>query len=338
MVKLSAFGDIIHALPALDDVLAHPDVSDVHWLIDSRFAFVANVLPKKVHVHTLALKGAHPWRDSVSCIYRLRRENFDIIIDLQGLIKSGALAWIILKNNTRPFGFDASQTPEWPNRLFVQNIPFHADEKHVVQIYRRITAAALKTTSISSPHHAMVYIPPHVPINAIMQQQGHDILQAWGLQTKQFIILHMGGSYSTKLLPEKTWRDLVQILLKKRNMQPLLLWGNDAEQQRAQRIAYDMPKAIIASKRLNIEALCGVLHSARFFVGADTGVTHLAAALTCPTITLWGATASQRMGALGKQDQHISSYQACSPCFKRQCNDIICMKTIKAQSIADKLQ
>jgi len=60
IVKLSAFGDIIHCLPALDDLLLRPEVNEVHWLIDARYAFVGEIFPQQVQLHTVAMKGAHP--------------------------------------------------------------------------------------------------------------------------------------------------------------------------------------------------------------------------------------------------------------------------------------
>ena len=110
IVKLSAFGDIIHALPALDDLLAHPDIHDIHWLVDERFAFVSEIFPPRVKVHKVALKGKGRIRHAWHMIHALRNEHFDIIFDLQGLIKSGLMAWASAKSGCKVYGFDRSQS------------------------------------------------------------------------------------------------------------------------------------------------------------------------------------------------------------------------------------
>ncbi|HXH72454.1 MAG TPA: lipopolysaccharide heptosyltransferase I, partial [Mariprofundaceae bacterium] len=71
VVKLSAFGDIIHSLPALDDLLARPEVSEVHWLIDARYRFVSGLFPPQVVVHEVNLKGERPLISAWQTIRRL---------------------------------------------------------------------------------------------------------------------------------------------------------------------------------------------------------------------------------------------------------------------------
>ncbi|MDX8413121.1 MAG: glycosyltransferase family 9 protein [Mariprofundales bacterium] len=138
IIKLSAFGDIIHALPALDDLLQRPEVDAVHWLIDARFAFVADLLPEGVIPHIVALKGRGGLRNGFAMAAWLRQQRFDVVLDLQGLIKSGVMARAI---GAPTYGFDGAQSPEWPNRWLVTPVPFHRDDRHVVQCYRRIAAA-----------------------------------------------------------------------------------------------------------------------------------------------------------------------------------------------------
>ncbi|MDQ7002215.1 MAG: glycosyltransferase family 9 protein, partial [Ghiorsea sp.] len=135
IVKLSAFGDIIHALPALDDVLARPEVNEVHWLVDSRFAFAAEVLPAEVTVHHIALKGEHPIREVRRVVKQLRAENFDFALDFQGLIKSSVLARLICK---KVYGFDASIIREKPASWFEHSSMPHSDEINIVQQVRRV--------------------------------------------------------------------------------------------------------------------------------------------------------------------------------------------------------
>ena len=72
IVRLSAFGDIIHCLPALDDLLHHPEISEVHWLVDQRYRFVCDIFPRHVKIHTVALRGKQPLRSAWQAIRELQ--------------------------------------------------------------------------------------------------------------------------------------------------------------------------------------------------------------------------------------------------------------------------
>jgi len=325
IVKLSAFGDIIHALPALDDVLARPEVSEVHWLVDSRFAFVTEIFPPQVKVHKVALKGTHRIRHAWRMIQTLRRENFDIILELQGLIKSGLMAWGATKSHTRVYGFDRQQSPEYPNHWFVNTVDFHADEQHVVQKYRHIATAPFISQSdaaLPTPYKA-----PHVKFKA----SNANLLQTLGIQAQHYTLLHVGGGWKTKQLPETTWQQLNQTL-ELQQTQVIISWGSESEQSLAQSIAKNS-NAIVLPQRLEIHALCQLLQQSQAVIGMDTGVLHLAAALQASTITLWGPSASWNSAPLGTQHRHIESNPECGPCFKRQCDDFICMPSLSAQTI-----
>jgi len=334
IVKLSAFGDIIHALPALDDLLDNPAVSSVHWLIDSRFGFVSDIFPEQVKVHKVALKGDQPFRHAWDMIQLLRQEQFDYIFDLQGLIKSGLMARASLISPARLLGFDKTQSPEYPNRWLVEPVSFHPDEKHVVQIYRRIVHAMTQAENISAvPETAIEYRPPSVRVDKHMVQLGSQWLamRNWESPGLPLTIIHVGGSYATKRMHDMQWRVLLEKLTPQSRL--LILWGSEEEQLRARRIAHDMSNTLVADAVLSLSTLAGLFGHASAYIGQDTGVTHLAAACACPSVTLWGPTAPWRMGPQGPHCRDIYAHIACAPCFSRQCKRFICMPSIASDAI-----
>jgi len=324
IVKLSAFGDIIHALPALDDLIKQPNVDEIHWLVDARFAFTAELLPESVKVHKVALKGERPLRDAWAMIKTLRKEEFDLIFDLQGLIKSGIMARAIGPN---VLGFDARQSPEKPNRFFVRPVPFHRDDTHVVQLYRRIAAAPFNT---APDNEAMPYRSPTVEVTDIMRAKGKQALSEVGIN-EPFSILHVGGSFPTKRAPDSHWPTIAAELAEAGKV--LVLWGNNEEQVRAGMACSVSKNVVTPDQMLSISAVSGLLERADVYIGQDTGVTHLAAAVGCPTVCLWGATAPWRMGALGSEHLHVVAQVPCGPCFKRTCDAFICMPSIRPEHI-----
>ncbi len=344
IVKLSAFGDIIHALPALHDILERPEVDEVHWLVDQRYGFVTEVLPARVIVHQVALKGERPIRSAWHAIRKLRPIGFDAVIDLQGLIKSAALARAC---GSPVYAFDPQFLREKVSMVFTKNITFHAQDKHVVQQYRRIASAPF-IASLNSAADVIPYSPPQINIENSSCRPDKNLLKQLKLGSNSYVILHAAGGWQTKQLPEQTWMSVARSLIDN-NITPLFSWGNQAEETQAKRLAaqsngYALPE------RLNMSALVALIHSARAVVGADTGLLHLAAALNRPTITFWGPSASWNSAPLtvepiesntiettistkGVKHWHIESSPTCGPCFKRTCKQFICMDAIKPESI-----
>ncbi len=329
IVKLSAFGDIIHTLPALDDLLERPEVGEVHWLVDSRYAFVTEIFPPQVKVHPIGLKDSRRWQQAWRTVQSLGKKHFDAVLDLQGLIKSGMVARFI---SNRAFGIDAHYVREKPNRYLVHPVRFHPDEKHVVQQSRRIAAAPFSTNWRQIPDHPIPYRRPHVSLTPEMEQAAGITPEQWRLDSARYVWLHLGGGWETKQLPPKTWKAIANGLVTS-GITPILGWGNDREHQIAQWIGNKVKSSFLPENRLEILSLCSVLSRAKAVVGADTGVIHLASALDVPTVSFWGPSASWRSGPWGNTDQHIESGPSCGPCFKRNCNQFICMDMISADDI-----
>ncbi len=324
VVKLSAFGDIIHALPALDDLLNRSDVSEVHWLIDQRFAFLAPIFPPQVQLHSVALKGRKPLLAAWQIIRKLRREKFDVAIDLQGLMKSALLAKL---SGAVVYGFDQTKVREKPASWFQRAVPFHVDERHIVQQCRRVASGPWVQHPESIPYQSpkirkrLTDAPLPEKIAALLSQA---------------VILHVGGAWATKQLPDATWVKIAEGV-KRMGFTALLCWGTGEERQKAARIASES-QAVVLPERLELLPLCRVLKESKGVIASDTGVLHLAGALGAATVSFWGASASWRSAPLGVRDFQVESAPDCGPCFKRNCANFICMDMIRADRVLEQLE
>jgi len=322
IVKLGAFGDIIHCLPALDDVLNHPSVTEVHWLVDQCYAQVTDLLPVQVQCHQVQLKKPRQLRKSWNVIRALRQQRFDVVLDLQGLLKSGFVAKLISR---RVYGFDRQFSPEKGNAWLVKPVRFHVDEKHVVQQYRRI-AHVLSHVPMPDP---MPYVSPQIPMTSQLLNMKEDII--YGLRLQNFVLLHLGGGWETKTLPESTWVNMAEAI-NDRGLTPVYSWGNREEQVLAHELA-GQAYAVILPEKLDMLTLAALLSAAKAVVGADTGLIHLAAAMGVPTASFWGPSASWRSAPLGEQHIHAESNPSCGPCFQRTCDHFTCMNEIVAEDL-----
>ncbi|WP_038247988.1 lipopolysaccharide heptosyltransferase I [Ghiorsea bivora] len=320
IVKLSAFGDIIHALPALDDVLNRPEVDEVHWLVDRRFAFVTEVLPPEVKVHQIALKGGHPLHEVRRVVKQLRAEKFDLALDFQGLIKSSVLARLIC---SKVYGFDPQVIREKPASWFETSAPAHPDEINIVQQVRRVAQSPwLSDEEMDKP---IVYQPPriHKSFEAKLPVELDDL--------KPWVVFNLGGSFATKELPDQTWLQVGQAL-KEKGYAIVFCWGNAKEEAKAKQLNAS-GLGYVLTKRLTIPELCVFFKQSFAVIAADTGILHLAAALNTPTISFWGPTPRERNAPHGKLDFHVESNPDCGPCIQKTCDNFICMDMIQAKAI-----
>jgi lipopolysaccharide heptosyltransferase I len=328
VVKLSAFGDIIHCLPALDDLLARPEVDEVHWLVDSRYRFVTDIFPSRVIVHEVAMKGKHPVRSAWQAIRALRRIGFDAVLDLQGLIKSAVLARAC---GSPVYGIDTEKLRERQAGWLQRPTRFHPEDRHVVQQYRRVATAPFVSDPGRIPEAPIPYLTPTVHAETLARIADESILATLALAERRYIVLHSASAWPTKRLPAGTWIAIARGAIA-RGLVPVFPWGNDTERQAAQRLSEDSG-GLLLPERLNMSALTALLSKAEAALGADTGVLHLAAALGTPTITFWGPTPSWRNSPMGERHWHIESNPACGPCIKRSCDQFICMPSIRADDV-----
>src|SRR5215468_10749140 len=129
-----------------------------------------------------------------------------------------------------------------------------------------------------------------------------------------YLVFIHNASWKTKLWPERHWTDLIGKCADA-GFHVLLPWGNSQEEARAKRLA----KRAQVLPKLTLSEIGYVLANARACVSMDTGLSHLAAALDVPSITLYGSTDSGLIGASGASQVHIKSERFCSPCQSKTC-------------------
>jgi heptosyltransferase-1 len=295
IVKTSSMGDVVHALPVVHDVLRrHPDAR-IDWLVEAPFAAipqlhpgVQRVLPMAWRKWRKALLDATTWRAMGALRSELRRERYDLVLDLQGLLKSALWA----RQADGPLaGYDRASLREPLAALFYQRTATVARTLHAVQRCRLLAAAHL---DLAAPDD-----PPAFGLRAPEPD--------W-LPRGAFSVIIPNASRKEKLWPERHWTAVGRYLLD-RGLPPVVLWGSADEQTLAERIAAgcegDVPPF------LKVGQMASVLARAGQVVGLDTGFTHLAAAFGRPTLGIYcdhepglaGITGPGRVASIGGKGQ-----------------------------------
>jgi heptosyltransferase-1 len=306
VVKTSSLGDVIHTLPALTDALQHYPQLQCDWIVEEAFAEIPAWHPAVKRVIPVALRQ---WRKQIlqtwhsgyfgkwhQFIHTLTEQQYDKIIDAQGLIKS---AFLTYQARGLRCGLDRHSAREPLAALAYQQRYAIPKNQHAVTRIRQLFATIL---NYSHPD-----TPPDYGIISHFQHQA----------TQPTIICLHGTTWSTKHWPDNYWIALAQHITAA-GFAVRLPWGNPQEYTRAQKIAATDPNISLIPKS-NLHGIATALAQARAVVGVDTGLAHLAAALAIPSVTLYGATQPARTGTYGPQQKHLQANFPCAPCLSKKC-------------------
>lgn len=291
IVKTSSLGDVIHCLPVINDIISVYPNAQIDWVVEESFADIPRLHPAIHQIHTVAFRrwrkhlfSAKTWSEIKQFKQLIAQNNYDEVIDTQGLLKS---ALIMRLANGIKHGYDKQSIREPIASQFYDKTYAISYQQHAVS--RNRTLAAL----------SLAYAPPvNAPDYGIQASCKNEI------PSKPFVIALHGTSRDSKLWPTEHWINLGKAL-KSQSLQLLLPWSNPAELKRAEQIANNLENAIVLPK-LSIAELATTISQAKAAVGVDTGLSHLAAALNIPTIAIYTDTNPALTGVMGSKAQVVN--------------------------------
>jgi heptosyltransferase-1 len=299
LVKTSSLGDVVHNLPVVSDLKRRFPDALIDWCVEEAFADIPRLHPEVAAVIPVAIRrwrktlfrGA-TWREIGAFRRRLGGEEYDAVLDTQGLIKSGAITFLA-KGPCHGYAAEAAREPlaSWfYDKTFV--IPPNA---HAVERNRWLSAAAFD-------------YPVDLPLDYGIHAPDVDF--PW-LPTGRRAVLLTATSRDDKLWGEDRWIAVARHLAE-RGLRPVLPSGNTVERQRAERIA-GAAEGSLAAPPLSLAELAALLGQAELAVGVDTGLIHLAAALSVPTIAIYAASDPALTGVYGTRRFRNLGGPGCAP-------------------------
>ncbi|MCL5261457.1 MAG: lipopolysaccharide heptosyltransferase I [Gammaproteobacteria bacterium] len=293
IIKTSSMGDVIHTLPAIVDAKnAIPDI-EFDWVVEEAFADIPKLSSSIRKIIPVALRRwrknwlkAFTSREINGFLQKLRAEKYDYIIDAQGLIKSAIISKCARGISV---GFDFKSAREPLAACLYQKRFRVAKDQHAILRIRQLFAQALNYK-----------LPESEPDYGLNISSGED-------ESEYKLLFIHGTSRAEKCWAEEKWIGLA-CLAGKARFTIYLSWGNSLELERAERIA-------AACERIKILPQMTLYELANFMAGVcavvtvDTGLGHLAAALSVPTIALYGPTDPKLIGTVGKNQRHILHFE-----------------------------
>ncbi len=329
IIKPSSLGDIVHALPVLAALRAAYPSAHIAWLVGASFVsllkghpLLDEVIPFDRARYGRMLQSPRAFRDFIGFLARIRARRFDLIVDLQGLFRSGFIAWIA--GTRRRIGFaDAREFASWfyTRRVRCPRPVQHAVEKNLC------VAAALNLPG-----------KPEFPLG-LREDEVHaarELLnRAASRSIDRFNAVLPGARW-----PSKLWRPdaLAELIDRSQaNGQPIcVLLGAAADRPFADKVAAACRSPVVnLVGHTGLRELVALLALSERVICHDSGPMHIAAALNKPLVAIFGPTAPARTGPYSASARVARLPLECSPCYHRVCplGPHACMETLSADQV-----
>lgn len=326
IIKLSSIGDVIQTLPALHALRQGFEKKGVKaridWLVEEAASAVLSGNPLIDNVIVVRNRG---WKthfmENMKIARMLASARYDMVLDFQGLLKSGI--WVWLSKGKRRIGF--SNARELSGIFLNEKAAPYDPDKHAVDRY-------LDLAGYAGGEGGEAVFQLHISNGDWKRAEG--ILNDNGISGKTpFFVIAARARWRTKQWNDDALSRAAKAITEKRGMHAVLIGG------RADREGLDGLRARIGKMAVNLagdttlKELAALEKMSRFVLAVDSGPMHLASAAGARTVALFGPTAPWRTGPYGRKNIIIRKGLECSPCFKKRCSDARCMKEITAEEV-----
>jgi heptosyltransferase I len=300
IVKLSALGDIVHAMVVLQSIKQFNRNISIDWVVEESFKELLDFHPQINQVHSVNLRNAKKKKSIFLLIKELRKfrkfDHYDLVIDMQGLIKSAIISWFIPSTNT--IGFNKSSIRESLAAIFYK------------RTYKIDYAENVIRRNLSLVSYALNFSVENESINRkeAFLYSGKEYVYGAVSATKKNILLIPGASYLSKCYPKEKFIELTRQI----DANYIIIWGNDREKIIADEIKSQSQNVVVMDK-LFLDALISLISQVDLVIGPDTGPTHMAWALNTPSITLFGPTPGYRNTYVTSVNKFIKSNSVVDP-------------------------
>ena len=290
--------------------------AEIHWVVARNFS---SILQNHPMIHKLWIIDKDDWkqpgkllktfRDLNAVAEGLRKERFDLVVDLQGLLRSGVIA--AFSGAGHRIGFEEAR--EGSRYFYTRRIRGGRDI-HAVDRYLRIAR------ELDCPP-----APPAFPFPPLPEQT--PVLDAL---PEIFAVLAPSAGGGAKRWPPQRFGELAARL----PFPSYVVAGKADAETAGEVVLASGGKAVSLAGKTGLPELAAVLRRSRFLVCNDTGPMHIAAALSVPVFAVFGPTDPARTGPYGNGHTIIRAGLSCSPCYKRKpCRDWQCMEAVSADDV-----
>jgi len=322
IVKLSSIGDVVHTLPALAAVRrALPD-AEISWAVERGAAEILRgnkLIDNLIEIDTRSLRGGKVIEelliDATRQLREIRRHEFDIALDFQGLLKSAAI--IKLARAEKRIGFSKESLREPASRFLLDEMVEVEKQTHIIR--KNLTLAG-KALNIAIPETNYEF---PIDTNDNHYREAEKTIEQTG---ENFVILNPAGGWTTKLWAAEKFGALADKLWEEDNLVSVITTAPNE---------IDLAKTVLSHSRSSkttlaqpsLKGFYELAKRAKLYIGGDTAPTHLAAAAKTPIVGIFGPTEWWRNGSPNLNDICVERTDiGCrADCHRRSCDNWICL-------------
>ncbi len=283
IVKLSALGDIVHAMVGLQFIKQSiPDI-EIDWIVEEKFSEILRHNPDLSQILTVNLQSIKLSKlklfNEYQRIKNYAKNHYDLVIDAQSLIKSSVVAKLL---GGKLFGFDRASSRESFAALFYDQKIACSYEKNTIDRNAFILSKPLNFEIL--PEQILVKTP------FLFYKNENAEIHEYFAANKKNVIFVVGSSWESKNYPKQKFLKIAKNL----PVNCLAVWGNEQEQAVAKWLE-SRAENIKAMPKMDLNSLKAAIAKSDLVIGNDTGPTHMAWALNRPSITIFGPTPVSRV-------------------------------------------
>ncbi len=329
IVKLSAIGDVIHALPVAHALKQTYPNARITWVVEKP---AYDLLTNNPDIDEIIIFDKPKFKSLTGLLsngYKfsklLKSHNFDLAIDLQGLFKSAAISYL----SGAPKRLVYCNARELSDKIG-QRICGDHENGHIVDRYLDV-----------AKHLGCNIDPVEFPMNIteVEARKAEAIANHAGLRLENpYVVLAPGTNWPSKCWPTPHFAKLADKLYDK-NIIPVIIGGPNDQQLAQDIITNTRIPPIDLTGKTSLKQLAYLIKKSQAFVGGDTGPMHLAVTVGTPIVTMFGPTDPKRNGPYGKNHKVLLAPQSCQGCWQRKCpKNSNCLAEITVQQVFDKLR
>jgi lipopolysaccharide heptosyltransferase I len=309
IVRLGSLGDVIHAIPAAAALRARHPQARIDWLVDPRYEELLGFVEAidgviAIDPRWLRRGGERP--EFMARMREVRATGYDAVIDLQGLVKSAALARAC--GGSRTIGFPRQHLREPLASMMYTETPHPGSATHVV--HKNI--ALLRAVGV---YDRTVHFPIRVPRTPVVEAVVAEYA-ATG-----YALVNPGAAWPNKRWPPARFGAVAAAVKGVHGLPSLVLWG-PGEEAAAREVVEASQGAAELAPATTLPDLMGLARHARLMVSGDTGPLHIAGAMGAPIVALFGPTDPERNGPWMREDVSISRAHECECLYERRCRRV----------------
>ncbi|HLC18941.1 MAG TPA: glycosyltransferase family 9 protein [Thermodesulfobacteriota bacterium] len=328
IIKLSSIGDVVHTLPSLYALRRGlGDGVEIDWLVEEAASAILKGHPLIDNVIVVKNRGwTREKAENMKTARRLAARRYDMVLDFQGLLKSGI--WVLLSKGRRRIGFSNSR--ELSHIFLNEKLPAYDPDMHAVERYLALARhAGGVTDGVVFPLELDTELKT---VKRLLEDNG---VSEGGGGGKSFFVMVPRARWSTKLWDDEKFMEFGKKARERWGLKAVIV-GGPGDKAPLERIKKGIGEgALNLAGAINLKELAALSSLARFVLTVDSGPMHVAAAAGARVVALFGPTAPWRTGPYGKGHVVVRKDIECSPCFLKNCPDPKCMREIGVEEVLD---